>query len=386
MPDDTPQRPASENFASGTSKSNTAGTDLRNALIASGREVRVGPAGWSYPDWSGYVYPAPRPKGFHEATYLAQFFDTIEINTSFYSPLQPGHAHQWLELVAANPRFLFTAKLWQKFTHEIFPSAAGPGTTGISSTGFARPSSSKLNRTSSGTGIPSVEDERTVRAGFDVLRNAGKLGAVLLQFPFSFHRTNETTAYLIALLRRFGDYPLAIEMRHGSWDDPEVFELLREYHAALCNIDQPIIGKSLAPSDGRSLERLGGKPPLPSEDSVLPIGYVRLHGRRYDTWFNDDPTIPSHERYNYLYSSIELSPWAQRIQTESEHTRKIFVVTNNHYLGKGVVNALQLISMLKGAKVDVPEPLRQHYPELEKIASTSPEKPTLFPMGKEAKY
>ena len=80
-----------------------------------------------------------------------------------------------------------------------------------------------------------------------------------------------------------------------------------------------------------------------------------------------------------------LSPWANRIEAESEHTRKVFAVTNNHYLGKGVVNALQLISMLKGAKVNVPEPLRQHYPELEKIASTPPERPTLFPMGKETK-
>src|SRR5450432_3894032 len=151
-------------------------------------ELFVGPAGWSYPDWSGYVYPSPRPKGFHEATYLAQFFDTIEINTSFYSPLQPGHAHQWLERVAANPRFLFTAKLWQKFTHDTFLSTSGPSASGPSAlrntpTDFARPSSSKLSRTPSGpTGTPSAEDERAVRAGFDVLRNAGKLGAVLLQF------------------------------------------------------------------------------------------------------------------------------------------------------------------------------------------------------------
>ena len=336
-------------------------------------EIRVGPAGWSYPDWAGYVYPSPRPKGFHEATYLAEFFDTIEINTSFYSPLQPGHAHQWLERVAANPRFLFTAKLWQKFTHETFFEAES-GTAAA----LARSSSSKLSRMASGsTGNPSAEDERVVRAGFDVLRNAGKLGAVLLQFPFSFHRTSETTAYLTAVLKRFADYPLAVEVRHASWDDPEIFALLGEHHAAICNIDQPIIGKSLLPREGRS--------PLPGEDPGAPIGYVRLHGRRYDTWFSDDPTIPPHERYNYLYSTEELTPWAERIQTAGEHARKVFAITNNHYLGKGVVNALQLISMLRGMKVNVPEPLRAQYPELEKIASRPPEKPTLFPMGKETK-
>ena len=294
--------------------------------------IRIGPAGWSYSDWAGYVYPTPRPKGFHEATYLAQFFDTIEINTSFYQPLNPEHAKQWLDRVSANPRFVFTAKLWQKFTHD--PSAT-------------------------------AEDERAVRAGFDVLHQAGKLGAVLLQFPFAFHRTTETTAYLGAVLKRFADYPLAVEVRHATWNDPEVFALLREHHAAFCNIDQPVIGRSLEPS----------------EEITSSVGYVRLHGRRYDTWFSDDPKIPAHERYNYLYSAAELAPWVGRIQSVGERTRNTFVITNNHYLGKAVVNALELISMLKSSKVQVPDPLRLRYPELEAIAANQPEVPTLFPLG-----
>jgi uncharacterized protein YecE (DUF72 family) len=295
--------------------------------------IFVGPAGWSYADWAGYVYPAPRPKGFHEATYLAQFFDTIEINTSFYQPLNPEHARQWLDRVAANPQFVFTAKLWQKFTHDPSPTA---------------------------------EDERAVRAGFDVLHQAGKLGAVLLQFPFAFHRTAEASAYLAALLKRFADYPLAVEVRHATWNDAEVFALLREHHAAFCNIDQPVIGRSLEPS----------------QETTSAIGYIRLHGRRYDTWFSDDPEVPSHERYNYLYSTEELTPWAQRIRKVGESTAKTFVITNNHYLGKGVVNALELISMLKATKVQVPDLLHLRYPELETIAANPPETPTLFPLGK----
>jgi uncharacterized protein YecE (DUF72 family) len=367
--------------AAGIHAAQLAGKTPAKRNVSTLSDIRVGPAGWSYPDWSGYVYPSPRPKGFHEATYLAEFFDTIEINSSFYSPLQPGHAHQWLERVAANPRFLFTAKMWQKFTHEtIFDMQSNTPPP------LARLSSSKLSRTSSGlTGNPSADDERAVRAGFDVLRNAGKLGAVLLQFPFSFHRTTETQAYLAALLKRFADYPLAVEMRHASWDDPELFALLGEHHAAFCNIDQPIIGNSLLPREGQSPQRLEMNSLAQKEDLAAPIGYIRLHGRRYDTWFSDDPTIPRHERYNYLYSAEELTPWVGRIQNASGRTRKVFAITNNHYLGKGVVNALQLISMLKGARVNVPEPLRQHYPELEKIASMPPEKPTLFPMGKERK-
>jgi uncharacterized protein YecE (DUF72 family) len=373
---DDPEQPAVAKIPLRAGEIGAASGDLRDALIGPRCEIRIGPAGWSYPDWSGYVYPSPRPKGFHEAAYLAQFFDTIEINTSFYSPLQPGHAHQWLEWVAANPRFLFTAKLWQKFTHESLPSLPGDHAAVHTPSVRGRGSSSKLSRTASGpAGTPSAEDERAVRAGFDVLRNAGKLGAVLLQFPFSFHRTVESEAYLVALLKRLGDYPLAVEVRHASWEDPEVFALLREHQVAFCNIDQPVIGKSLAPREGRAA--------APGKGAAAPIGYIRLHGRRYDTWFSDDATIAAHERYNYLYSAEELAPWVERIGAESEQTRKVFAVTNNHYLGKGVVNALQLISMLKGAKVNVPEPLRRHYPELEKIADLPPERPTLFPMAKQ---
>ena len=318
-----------------------AGTKSKSKAI-----VRVGPAGWSYPDWTGYVYPSRRQKGFHEATYLAEYFDTIEINSSFYNPFRPDHAAQWIERVAANPRFVFTAKLWQRFTHDISPGAESPAIAAAT-----------------------AEDERAVRAGFDVLHAAGKLSAVLLQFPFSFHRTRETVAHLSALLKRFADYPLVVELRHASWQTAETFAMLREAGAGFCNIDQPIIGRSLEPS----------------AEATSPVGYVRLHGRRYDTWFSDDAAVPSHERYNYLYSTEELAPWAKRIEKVAERSREVFVITNNHYQGKGVVNALQLISILKGSKVKVPEPLREQFPELEAIADRPPAEPSLFPMGRERK-
>jgi uncharacterized protein YecE (DUF72 family) len=307
---------------------------LHTSTTATTGHIRIGPAGWSYPDWFGYVYPSPRSKAFHEAAYLAEFFDTIEINTSFYHPLRQEHAANWIELVARNPAFLFTAKLWQKFTHGHGPSATG-------------------------------EDERAVRAGFDILQSGRKLGAVLLQFPFSFHCSKETVSYLVALLKRFADYPLVVELRHASWQCSETFAFLRDHQAGFCNIDQPIIGRSLEPS----------------AESTSPIGYVRLHGRRYDTWFSDDPASPAHERYNYLYSPEELNPWVSRIRNIAKHSPATFVVTNNHFQGKAVVNALQLISILKGSKVKVPESLRQHYPELEQIANQRRAEPTLFPLG-----
>jgi len=308
-----------------------------SASAPSASIVRVGPAGWSYPDWAGYVYPSRRAKQFHEATYLAEFFDTIEINASFYQPLRPDHASQWIDRVAANPRFVFTAKLWQRFTHDLRSTTSGA----------------------------SAADERAVRAGFDVLRAVKRLGAVLLQFPFSFRRSSQTVGYLSAILKRFADYPLVVEVRHASWDSPETLELLRASSVSFCNIDQPIIGRSL----------------VPSAQATSAVGYVRLHGRRYDTWFSDDATIPAHERYNYLYSAEELAPWVTRVRKVMEQSRNTFVVTNNHFQGKAVVNALQLISILKGSKVKVPEPLRRQYPQLEEIADTPPAEPMLFPLG-----
>jgi uncharacterized protein YecE (DUF72 family) len=304
--------------------------ETRKTQKGSAHAIRVGPAGWSYADWAGIVYPGRKPSGFHEAAYLSQFFDAIEINTSFYQPLRPDHCRHWIELVSANPRFLFTAKLWQKFTHE-----AGAG----------------------------AEDERAVRAGFDVLRDAGKLGAVLLQFPFSFHRTEENIAYLSKLLKQFSDYPLVVEVRHATWNDKAFYAMLHERGVGFCNIDQPVIGRSMKPT----------------ERATARVAYVRLHGRRYDTWFSDDPATPPSERYNYLYTEQELEPWAARIQHVAEGGDSTFVITNNHFEGKAIVNALQLVHLLTRAKVKVPEPLRHRYPELDRIATEPPAEPLLFP-------
>lgn len=303
----------------------------RDPQATASHRVLVGPAGWSYPDWNGTLYPAHRPRGFHEATYLARYFDTIEINTSFYNPLRPDFAAHWIERVAANPRFLFTAKMWQRFTHEM---------------------------------TATLDDEKAVRAGFDVLRGANRLGAVLLQYPFSFHHTPENLDRLTRTLRTFRDYPLVVEVRHSSWIVPDFFHFLHERRVGFCNIDQPLIGRSAKPG----------------ERVTSALGYVRLHGRRYDTWFSDEPDLPSHERYNYLYSEEELEPWVKRIRHVSDGTQTTFVIANNHFEAKGVVNALQLIHMLSGEKVKVPETLRHRYPQLEAIASEPSAEPTLFPL------
>ena len=289
-------------------------------------KILVGPAGWSYEDWEGIVYPRSKPRGFHEAAYLAQYFDTIEINTSFYNPLRAEVAESWVEKVHHNPSFKFTAKLWKRFTHERSAS---------------------------------LQDEKVCKQGLDPLAAAGRLGALLLQFPWSFKNTRENHEYVSGLFMQFMEYPLVVEVRHSSWNQPEVFDWLRTQGVGFCNIDQPVIGRSLAPS----------------EQVTMPVGYVRLHGRNYEHWFtsNEHPE----ERYNYLYSMEELKPWAERVANIAHTAESVFVITNNHYQGKAIANALQLISILRGPPVPVPENLGAHYPQLAEIAlpQTAPSEP-----------
>src|SRR5438876_10590220 len=78
---------------------------------------RIGTAGWSYPHWNGLVYPKSHPPGFHALDYLARRLDAVEINSSFYAHLKPEVVTLWLRKVEVNPRFQFTAKLHQRFTH-----------------------------------------------------------------------------------------------------------------------------------------------------------------------------------------------------------------------------------------------------------------------------
>jgi uncharacterized protein YecE (DUF72 family) len=296
-------------------------------------KIRIGPAGWSYKDWEGVVYPQKPGAKFDPLTYLARFFDTIEINSSFYRPPSATSAKAWAKRVAHNPNFRFTAKLHRVFTHE--------------------------------RGKATRDDEKDFREGIDPMAEAGKLGALLLQFPWSFKNTEEERAYLIQLIDRFKDYPLILEVRHVSWNTPEIYEQLEKQEVGLCNIDQPIFKKSIRPS----------------ALSTSTLGYVRLHGRNYQNWFREKAVRD--ERYDYLYSTDELEPWIVRVKEVARQTKETYVITNNHFLGKAVVNALEIKSTLEERRVPAPPPLFEKYPRLAdsavpETASYNSSEPTLF--------
>ncbi len=270
-------------------------------------KIRVGPAGWSYADWEKVVYP-PHGSKFDHLAYLASFFDTIEINSPFYRIPPPTHAKSWVRRVGDNPDFRFTTKVFRGFTHEKAELADA--------------------------------DVTAFRNYLDPLTEADRLGAILLQFPWSFKNTPESCDKLAALFRAFHDYPKALEVRHASFQNQEFVDFLEEHDVSWVNVDQPLFHDSVKPADA----------------VTGPLAYVRFHGRNYKKWFAHEE---SWERYNYLYSKEELEPWVERIENMAR-SKDVFVVTNNHFRGQAIINAGDLKESL-GIDGKLPPQLKEVY-------------------------
>ncbi len=292
----------------------------------------VGTAGWSYPHWNGLVSPKSYGNGFHALEFLARRFDAVEINSSFYQHLKPEVVRLWMKKVEANPRFQFTAKLHQNFTH-------------------AR-----------------VLDDLQVKEFSDGLRpllKAQKLGAVLMQFPWSFRFTAENKDFFIRLRRAFHEFPLVAEMRHSSWMAEEAVGVFLDYRVGFCNIDQPEYTRAMPPT---SYLTSG-------------VGYVRLHGR------NPQNSLGAYVRdgsqrvrqHDYLYPEAELAEWAKRIEHINRFAERTFVIFNNDAQGKSVVNALQMQALIGGLHATAPKELRRKFPmELEQFGPAYTEQQSLF--------
>ena len=273
------------------------------------RRIRVGPAGWSYKDWEGTVYPTHGSR-FDHLAYLASFFDTIEINSPFYRIPPPAHAKSWTRRVEANPDFRFTTKVYRGFTHDAAPLVA--------------------------------DDVRAFREYLDPLMESGRLAAVLLQFPWSFRNDDAARLRIDALFAAFDGYPLAIEVRHASFENEDFLAGLRDRNVAFVNVDQPLFNDSVKPS----------------AELTGPVGYIRLHGRNYEKWFTHDEAW---ERYDYLYSKEELAPWAERARTMATE-KETYLITNNYFRGQGIVNAGELKEAV-GLDPAVPPRLADVYPD-----------------------
>jgi uncharacterized protein YecE (DUF72 family) len=273
----------------------------------------IGPAGWDYPDWQGLVYP-PGLKGTDRLTFLATLCTAVEINVTFYRPIPADYARRWLAAVADCPDFRFTAKLWQVFTHE--------------------------------RRLPEAELGQ-FQAGLEPLLAAGKLGALLAQFPYSFHNTEENRAYLVQLKAALPNYPLTVEVRHRSWQQRAVREFLEATGLSFCNIDQPMVSYPM----GATRWVTG------------PRGYLRCHGRHKEAWFEFGEDRGA--RYDYLYSPEELEDLAARTRELVVKAAETYVIFNNHPAGQAVANALELAHLLRpGRRLAAPPGLLAAFPRL----------------------
>ena len=300
--------------------------------------LRIGTSGWNYPaghgTWNGIFYPTAtkgrrgkrvaKPK-FDELAYYAEHFDTVEVNTTFYGQPKATVAQSWADRTP--PGFEFSLKLYRTLTHADVP------------------------------GVPPLDVEAidAYRRGIEPLATAGKIGAVLAQFPPSFKQTPESQSYLDTLLQRFREYPIAVELRHRSWSDDfsSTLSLLNSHDAALTQIDEPKFKVSIRQNQ------------LPN---ISGFYYMRLHGRNAAQWWKHDK---SEDRYNYLYSASELKPFSETADAARRLVKKFYLYFNNHFASKAVVNAVMIKNQLGEPVPGVyPQEFVERYPETASIVST----------------
>ena len=287
--------------------------------------VFVGTSGWSYADWQGTVYPSsPRSGKFDPLKFMAKYFDALEINVSFYRPLTRRMTEDWVRRLGDESPLRFAAKVHKRFTHQRDAMFTGG-------------------------------EVREFIDGLEPLLDADRLGALLMQFPWSFRNNPKERDWLTMLSGAFGHLPLVAELRHDSWATDESIAFLARLQMNYCNIDQPRLGHCIGPTAIRN----------------GPVGYFRFHGRNAENWFGggrDDAAA----RYDYLYDEAELAEWVDRIREVARQGDETYVFTNNHYHGQAPANALQLKSLLTGENVLVPPVLANTYPILNHIAADEP--------------
>ncbi len=326
--------------------------------------LRIGTSGWSYPGgkgtWNGLFYPATRSKragtkDFDELRFYAEHFDTVEVNSTFYGQPRADVTRTWV--VRTRPGFDFSVKLYQKFTHpSMFKDAAlkrAPGAAGALLDLLAEVTQSDIDE---------------FRAGIEPLAQAGRLGALLAQFPPSFKDSPASRDYLAQLLRAFADYPVAVELRHKSWSDAigETVSMLNAFDAAWVQIDEPKFRFSIRQNY------------LPNVKSFY---YMRLHGRNAAAWWHH---AASEDRYNYLYSGEELREFSGIATAATELVRKSYLYTNNHFSSKSVVNAVMLKAQ-SGQEIEgeYPPELIERYPEMAGlVTASSSRRPEPLPLRK----
>jgi uncharacterized protein YecE (DUF72 family) len=318
-----------------------------------GPNLRIGTSGWNYPTgrgtWNGIFYPPSRGRArtFDELAFYAEHFDTVEVNSTFYGQPKADVCARWVERTPAG--FEFSLKLFQKFTHpEMFKETLAKSLARSDDRLTFDSDAPAETEALDGLARPNQRDLDEFRSGIEPLAAAGKLGAVLAQFPSRFKDTPASREYLGHLLRSLAGYSIAVELRHRSWSDQisGTLALLNEFAAAWVQIDEPKFRFSIRQNY------------LPNVDGFY---YMRLHGRNAKTWWRHDR---SEERYDYLYSSDELKEFTETADAARQLVKKLYLYTNNHFSAKSVANAVMIKKQLgEPIEGEYSEEFRARYPE-----------------------
>ncbi len=254
--------------------------------------IYIGTAGFSYADWKGHFYPRAIKAG-EMLEFYATRFPVVEINSTWHALPYPENI---LSMARRTPvDFHFAVKAFQGLTHE----------SEVADETFAQ----------------FLEAVRP-------LEDHGKLACILAQFPWGF-RENAANRELLRRFRdRMPDRDVVVEFRNEDWIKEKTIRLLEELEFGFCCVDEPHL-KGLV--DAHVIR-------------TSPIGYVRFHGRNYETWW--DRSRKSWERYDYLYSEEELQEWVPGILSLQERTDRTYLIFNNHYRSKSARNAAMMMSML----------------------------------------
>lgn len=263
--------------------------------------MKIGTSGWSYDEWVGVFYPN---SSTNKLTFYSRFFDTVEVDSTFYSYPSKGTVLGWVRYTPE--KFIFSVKLPRVITHE-----------------------KKLGLSSSVEG-----DMLKFLHLMKPLIESGKMGPLLIQLPPSFSYSGERDVFFSFLKNLPPDLMFAVEFRHLSWMKEEVFSELRARNVAFAIVDEPL---------------------LPPETFITAeFAFIRWHGRGTRPW------------YNYRYTDGELSQWVPKVKDVSSRAKKTFGYFNNHFRGFAVENSLKMLKMLDLSKPEQEELLARVTNVLEK--------------------
>ncbi len=272
-------------------------------------QVFVGTSGFSFDDWVGPVYPGPLPKSQWLTFYEQSLgFNAVEVNYTYYQ--MPSVRTMQGLVRKTSDAFRFTVKTHRRMTHDIL-----------------QPGRSILDDAAA---------FKEFRDGLRPMLDAGRLGCVLAQFPYTFTDTPETRSYLESVIDRLGDLGLVVEFRHRSWVTGEIVARLRRRQVGWCVVDEPQLSR-LMPWTGE----------VTSENA-----YVRFHGRNAAQWFGTSTT----DRYHYLYSEAELGDLAGKVADLTKSAKSLYVFFNNCHAGSAAKNARQFRDLLAQQGLLSPQP------------------------------